>query len=132
MNKLKSFIIVIGIVLLASCVKASERASGNYTGNYTINGQDTSGTTIITAEDNYKVTMDMDCSGLSVNSIANSVKVTLCGGNVTFNYNSTTSILGEVISINGVLTGSSNSLNYTFIISLGGNATIAGIFSGTM
>lgn len=128
MKKLTSTFAIAGIVfILASCQKASEKAAGTYTGNYTI-GTAYSGNTIVTTVGD-AVNMALNCTSMGISSTASNVTVALSGENVTFTYNSTTTTSGEVISISGSLTG--NSLSYNFVISLGGTNSYSGSFLGS-
>lgn len=128
MKKMKFLMVALGIIFMASCVKAGEKAKGNYSGNYTVGSQYTGSANVATATDE-TVNINLICSALSVNSNANGVTVALSGDNVTFTYSSSTTTAGQMISISGTLTGSS--LTFTWTMSLGGSNTVSGSFTGT-
>lgn len=128
MKKISFLFIGAFLMVLASCVKPGEKAAGNYTGNYYFISNHT-GTANATTSTDETVNMDLDCSGLSINTTANGIVVALDGENVTFTYNSTTTTAGEVISLSGTLIG--NNLTFSWVISLGGSNQVAGTFTGS-
>jgi hypothetical protein len=127
MKKLKSLFVIAGIIALASCVKPSEKASGNYNGTATVLSTDYSGTTGVTANGDDKVNITTTAN--SVTYTANGVSASLSNDVVTLTYSSTTTTAYEVTALSGNVTN--NTLNYTATVMVSNPFTTTVVFTGT-
>lgn len=126
MKKINFLMIVIGITILVSCDNASNKVAGNYSGTYTFTGQN-AGTANVTTATDKTVNMALFCSGLNINATANGVNAVFSDDNVKVTYNSPTATAGEIIEIDGLLTGNSLSFNWKVSTGIGNNS---GSFTG--
>ena len=118
--------LAIGLIVMASCQKASEKAAGNYTGSYIILSNTYSGTAnAITSGDNVNLTLAVPSFGIA--STANGVTATNSGDNVSLAFSITSTTNGTITSISGTLTGKSLAFSFTYYSS----GSISGTFSGT-
>ena len=126
MKKLTYLLLAVGVIFMASCQKPSEKAAGNYDGNYTV-GTAYAGTAVLTASgDNTNWTMNIP--SMSVTGTASGVTTTASGDNVTFAYTSSSTTDGDITSISGTLTG--NNLTFTFTVRAFGGS-VGGTFAGS-
>lgn len=113
---------------IASCASNGEKASGNYTGNYLVNGYTVPGSITVTKVSDTKVDMFLVCNSPSATDYALGVNISVNGDVVTYSYNNSTSGYMDMISINGTLTG--NTVTLDGVISLSGSNGV-GVFTGT-
>src|SRR5688572_20371865 len=129
MKKLSFLILASSVLMLASCVKASEKAAGTYgtsDGNFNLFGNYAGTTSIVTAGDNVNVTMTVP--SMSITGVANGVTATMSGDNVSLSFSSTSTTDGDITAISGTVTG--NSLSTTFTVRVSGSP-LSGTFTGT-
>jgi len=126
MKKLSFLFLAAGLLFLASCQKASEKAAGTYNGNFTLFSTYQGTTSIVTSGDNVNVTMTVP--SMSITGVANGVTATMSGENVAITYSSTSTTDGDITALSGTLTG--NSLSTSFTVRVSGSP-LSGTFTGT-
>lgn len=136
MKKMKFLIIAVGIIAMASCTSAVEKAAGNYNGNYAIDSTSTypvSGTVVsgsinVTKVSNTQINMLLVCNSPSLTDASNGINVTTSGDVVSFNYSNPTTTEYDMLSLDGTISGNSITVNGVMYMS-GGNGV--GTFTGT-
>lgn len=121
-----SIILICFIAILTSCVKAEEKAAGNYDGTFTA-GSNFDGTANVTATGEEITSIVLDCPSLFT-STANGVTTTIDGEIITLQFSTTSSTPGAILELNGNI--SNKTMNITWTISMGGSNTLSGSFTG--
>lgn len=125
-----------GIVAMASCTSAGEKAKGNYSGSYAIDstmtypvsGTVVSGSINVTKVSDSKVDLLLTCNSPSTSDVSAGATVTMNGDVISFSYNNPTTTEMDMLSINGTITGNTITANGVMYMS-GGNGV--GVFTGT-
>jgi hypothetical protein len=127
MKKLTYLLLAVGVILIASCQKPSEKSAGTYNGTYTVLSSNYSGSDVITASGD-NTNWEMHIPSMSVNGTANGVTTSASGDNVTFSFTSSSTTDGDITAISGTLTG--NNLTFSFTVRVSGSG-VTGTFSGS-
>jgi hypothetical protein len=119
--------LAIGVLLVASCQKPSEKSAGTYNGTFTQSPNSWSGKIIISTNGD-KTNWSIQSTDAGINITTNDITSSASGDNVTFSYSSSSTTDNDVTALSGTLTG--NNLTSTFSFNyMGGTATLG--FTGS-
>ena len=127
MKKSTLFLIASFVFMLCSCVKPSEKLSGNYSGNSTSTAVEPCTVSIVASGD-AKVNFTMTYTNISFYSSLIGLPVSMSGENVVFSYAGATTAEGVITYLNGTLSGNTLNFSWTIYFSTG---SLSGTFSGT-
>jgi hypothetical protein len=136
MKKMKFLLAALGVVILASCASAGDKATGNYNGSYAIDSTATypvSGTVVtgsinVTKVSESVVDMMFICNAPSLSDASTGVGVSMSGNTISFSYSKPTTTENDMLSFNGTITGNSITVDGVMYMS-GGNGV--GTFTGS-